>query len=113
MLLLAGCQGLSTNERKVVGTWEQRGFDSGEPAYHVLKPDHSYAFVGTKEIDGNLGHVVLITGSWKVKGDVLFVDGTETQTDRQADTPAPRRRVNQELVSKFLRGLTPHEPLSY
>src|SRR3982751_1144459 len=98
LLLLVGCQGLSTNEQKVVGTWEQQGFNSGEPAYHVLKPDHSYTFVGTKEIDGNLGHVVLITGSWRIKGDLLIVDGTEAQPSDGAATSAPRKRVNKERV---------------
>src|SRR4051794_29196690 len=112
ILLLAGCHTLSKNEQMVVGTWEQRGFDTREPSYHVLKPDHSYAFVATQEVDGNIGHIALITGSWRIKGDLLIVDGTENQPSGQAGTP-PRRRVNKEHVTKFLSGLTPHAPLTY
>ena len=113
MLLLAGCQSLSTNEQKVVGTWEQRNFDSGESRFHVLKPDHSYAFVATQDLDGKLVPVVLITGSWRIKGDLLIVKGTEAQPGGGDNTRAPRTRVNKERVSKFLSGLTPHGPLSY
>ena len=43
LLLLAPFHRLSTSERKLVGTWEQKSFDGID--YHVLKPDHSYAFV--------------------------------------------------------------------
>ena len=113
MLSLAACHGLSANERKVVGTWEQKSFDSAELEYHVVKRDHSYAFVTEEDVDGKRGYVVLSTGSWRVEGDDIVIDSTAVDPRPEGEKHPPKRRSNREPVAQFLKGLKPHAPLSY
>jgi hypothetical protein len=113
MLLLAACHRLSANERKVVGTWEQKSFDSTEPEYYVLKPDHSYAFVTAEDVDGKWSHVALATGSWRIEGDDIVMDSTSVDPRPNGEKRPPKKHFNRKRVVEFLRGLKPHAPLSY
>src|SRR3954470_9208489 len=104
MLMLAACHRLSVNERKVVGTWEQKSFDSTEPEYYVLKPDHSYAFVTAEDGDGKRSHLVLATGSWRIEGDDVIIDSTSVDPRPEGEKRAPKRHLNRERVLDFLKG---------
>src|SRR3954462_11618967 len=85
---LAACHRLSADERKVIGTWKQKSFDGTE--YYIVRPDHSYAYVGDISDPGEPARIVLCSsGTWHIEGDDLILDGTAGQSTEHAKRSPP------------------------
>jgi len=112
LLSLTACHGLSANERKVVGTWEQRNMDGS--SYHILRPDHSYAHVSDVS-DSDVPRLMLAcSGSWRIEGDDLITDCTMAyHPDSEKARHGPERHVDRERLSDFFLYRHRHAPISY
>lgn len=112
VVTLASCQRLSADERKVVGTWKQKSFDGTE--YYIVRPDHSYAYVGDISDPGEPVRIVLCSsGTWHIQGDDLILDGVAAQSTDQAKLHPPEKSVHRWKVAEFVKFLEPHPAVSY
>ena len=108
---VAACHRLSANERNVIGTWKQKDIDGTE--YHILKPDHSYAWI--VEVPDNdyktFRRALACSGSWRIEGEYLIVNCTKLQW---GERPPKEKKISDRWKAvEFVKVYEHHSPVSY
>jgi hypothetical protein len=102
---------LPPTERRVVGTWREVCIDCHD--YRIVRPDHSYAVVGSLDFSPTDDPIVLCTGHWRIEGDDIVLDCTTAVTPGLEKEFPPKTYSRREPIRAFLESLEPHAPVSY
>ena len=102
---------LSPSEKKVVGTWREVCIDCYD--YRIVRPDHSYAVVGSLDFSPTDDPIVLCTGHWRIEGGDILLDCTTAVTPGLEKEFPPKTNSSRESIEAFLSSVQPHASVSY
>jgi hypothetical protein len=102
-LVFSACQrSLSSNEAKVVGTWDRTGMDATERT--TFRPDHT---MESEMSDGN-GTQPFASGTWRVEGNILVTEFHVKLDPIAGETPLQKQIVRDPIIEfqkdKLVRG---------